>query len=437
MIAKSPQAAEWHAMHKDDRQICSVCGVPVGLLTSRKQQHRAATPEDDPNVLWVRRSKSNSGWREKPIARKNPSGDSSARSDRRKTVPRQQTVDVLASAAAMLVRGSTLDEAAAAIGIKSGDQLFPDPGDLTLLTFFESYYEPVRLADTAPTTPKRYKEILRRWAAITGDPPLKDITVGLLARYRDCLKQSPGQRGERMSANTIRTHLRHIQAILDKAGPSGPRHRDAADLLEKVPWIKPPRQEHMQPKAAKLEHIGDLYSAAVAMDRPHVEGITAAAWWRALLVVALNTGLRRGTLFQLRMSHVKWSNKQLVIPPQRLKTARGQTLPLNPITLQHLEAIRTERQLVFPWHNGMECFHKTFHRLQDVAGIPEEEQFGLHGIRKRAATLLCEHSLQAAQLLLGHTTARTTVAHYIDPDQIVAKALQDLPQPKAFKQSQG
>jgi integrase len=67
--------------------------------------------------------------------------------------------------------------------------------------------------------------------------------------------------------------------------------------------------------------------------------------------------------------------------------------------------------------------------LQDSAGIPRKEHFGLHVIRKTAATVLAGFSPQAAQLALGHRSLTTTVNHYINPTSIVAAALDAMPQP--------
>jgi len=77
----------------------------------------------------------------------------------------------------------------------------------------------------------------------------------------------------------------------------------------------------------------------------------------------------------------------------------------------------------------MKTFHNYFRRLQDAAGISPADRFGLHVIRKTAATVLAGFSPQAAQLALGHRSVTTTMGSYIDPRGIIGSALNAMPQP--------
>ena len=56
----------------------------------------------------------------------------------------------------------------------------------------------------------------------------------------------------------------------------------------------------------------------------------------------------------------------------------------------------------------------------------------MHAIRKTVATMLYEVSPGAAQFALGHTTDDVTRKHYVDGGGLVARALDQLPQPEAF-----
>jgi integrase len=317
---------------------------------------------------------------------------------------------------------------------KQGAQTtLPQPG-MTLGTFYATYFKPVRLADAASATVVHYDGVVKRWVALTGDPPLGKVDADLLAHYRNCLQKMPGKnKKEHIAPATVANHLKHIQTILDKAGPAGPKNRDAASVISSVPWIKPPRVLLDPPKAIPLDRIAAVYRAADEMAQPMHPNIPTARWWRSLIVVAFATALRRRTLFELRMEDVDWQNRRLVIPGRRLKSGRPLVVPLNEMAYRHLEAIRLpERTLVFPWPHTMKHFQDVFHRLQDAAGIPFPEHFGLHALRKTHATALWEISPQAAQLSLGHTGMAVTIGHYVQSAGIVARALENLPQPSAF-----
>jgi integrase len=167
------------------------------------------------------------------------------------------------------------------------------------------------------------------------------------------------------------------------------------------------------------------------MNLPDIAGIAPAEWWRALIVVAYNTGLRRRALFSLRMDEIDWQGERLVLPPERLKSHRPQIIHLNATTLEHLRRIQGGRELIFPtkWHHEQQRFYPNFYRLQALAGVPSKDRFGLHVLRKTHGTLLWEQSPQAAQFSLGHTAMAITKASYIDGGPMVARAIDALPQP--------
>ena len=106
---------------------------------------------------------------------------------------------------------------------------------------------------------------LKRWRLLTGDPPLAQITNSVLARFRDVLSKSRGlQSHKKMSPNTIRSKMVTIQTLLDKAGPPRPRNRDAAGLLERVPYAKPPRKLIVERTTVSMELFRDCYLVSVA-----------------------------------------------------------------------------------------------------------------------------------------------------------------------------
>jgi integrase len=224
---------------------------------------------------------------------------------------------------------------------------------------------------------------------------------------------------------------------LDKAGPRGRRNRDAAGLIPEAPWIKPPRLDVPLPKIVSPEHLDAAYRASALMGIPRYPGIKPGPWWRALIAVAYNTGLRARTLFEMRMEHIDWKNRRLVIPPGFMKAHRAIVLPLNAVAFDHLMTIRTDRELVFPFPHERQTFYRLLHRLLDAACIPRAEHFGLHALRKTLATAMWESSPQAAQYTLGHSDIRTTKAFYTAGSGLLARAMDELPQPAAFLEHAG
>jgi len=304
---------------------------------------------------------------------------------------------------------------------------------MSLSRFFETYYHPTRLLNADPKTVQKYAEVMRMWTVLTGDPPLEQITSLTLSRFQESLSHRRGKsRGSRISSNTVQGLMRHVQFVLDKAGPPGPRNRDAADMIPRAPWIRPTPIEAAPPRILTAERIDAVYLAAVGMDKPRLPGIRAPLWWQTLIVVALNTMLRRRTLFALRMENVDWKQRRLLIPGRSMKSKRFHSVPLNPIAFEHLLRMRTDREMVFPWRAGVRHFYNRLHYLQNLAGIPLAEHFGLHALRKTMATWLWESNPQAAQFALGHTNIGVTMKYYVAGADMVARALDRVRQPKSF-----
>ena len=242
------------------------------------------------------------------------------------------------------------------------------------------------------------------------------------------------QPGSTQSPTTVRKTLRHVQAVLDKAGPAGPRNRDAANLIPApVPWIKRPRAAEKTPAILEPAVLRAVYDAAAAMTEP-AGAIAPPAWWRGLLVLAHNTLLRRRTLFELQWGDVDWRGACLRLPATRLKSRRPQVVHLNAAAIAALEAMAEpdatwENRPVFAGYREPTAFHDAFRRLQAAAGVPREERFGLHALRANSARLLWESSPQAAQATLGHRSIQTTLKHYVNGGPMAVKALDKLPQP--------
>jgi len=329
---------------------------------------------------------------------------------------------------------------------EKGEKLFPDNGKLTLTRVYEEFYLPNFLFEATINTKNVYSTAVTRWAYLTGNPPIEEITSAMLVKFREALFLVPGKRGLKCSSATVRNRMRTVQCLLDKCGPKGPRNREAFGFLKEVPYARAPRMEYKIPRTITEEQIAACYEAAACMDWPWSEGVKPPAWWKALLVLAWNTGLRTGSILTMRMSEIDWAGHRAILPSRRMKSKRPQVIYLNEVTMDHLVAIRGkgDRELLFPWpspRNGKsyrhthDAFFRSFKKLQKIAGIPEDQYFGIHTIRKTLATRLWEQSPAAAQYALGHTGMDVTRQHYVDGGPIVARALDALPQPAAFCQA--
>jgi integrase len=342
---------------------------------------------------------------------------------------------VLKDPAEYIRRARAVDRWAA----EHGRELFAVGKAPTMTTFYRDYYVKVRLSEAAQKTREDYDNTIRVWALFSGDPPLTDITAELLARFMEFLKRLRGRKPiDRVSPNTVRKHHRYLFAVLMAAGPRCHRHRDNAGILkEEPPWVKPPKAREKLPRPVSLNVLGQACAAAIGMEVPRVAGVKPPTWWKALLLVAYNTGLRRKNLLRLRMTEVDWENRLIRIPAERMKSGRPHACHLNPAAFEQLQAVCRDRgrEFVFPWPHGREYFHTCLRRLLNLAAIPQETRFGLQNLRQANGTAVFAIDPAAAVAGLGHQNMNTTLRHYVLATSIVAKALDALPQPEALSGS--
>lgn len=320
---------------------------------------------------------------------------------------------------------------------QKGESLFPVNGETTLSTFYESYYKPMRMTDASKLYGETFEITLRAWAAITGDTPLSGITPMMLARFRDAIAQTRGLSPiSRKSPTTVSRMLAQIQSLLDKAGPPGRHNRDAANILSVVPWCKGPRPMPRAPRIVTEDELNALYLASASMDHPWLPdyGIKPPLFWRVLVVVVFNTGLRHGTVFKLRMEWIDWPAHRILVPATAMKSRRPFTVFLNQTAYKHLEALcrHRDREFIFPWTGHPHRFYTQWQRLLDFAGIARQNRFGLHALRKTFGTRVWADSPEAAQLGLDHSESQVTIQHYVEGEAIMVPAMERLRQPAAF-----
>ncbi len=283
-------------------------------------------------------------------------------------------------------------------------------------------------------TLKDYLTTLQRWRQLTGDPPIRKITERTLSKFLRLLAGLTESNGyPSMRNNTVRKHGVIIDRLIRYTGPRTRDNPTGADLLEKPPWIPLPRLEGVAPKRPlRLEEIGAWLHVLPeeAQPLPKMCGADPVAWWRALILLAYNTGWRPQTLFDFRWD---WLDGQRVtVPVAGIKGRRGRIFWLNQSAMAAIEPLREyEGGLVLNWWNhksGNTALRRHRERMQRVAGIPA---MPLYALRRSFATQLAAINPLAAQIAMGHEGLGMAmmINHYLEPEAILAEALYRLPQP--------
>ncbi len=310
---------------------------------------------------------------------------------------------------------------------RSESEAMPVP---TLDGWFESVYAVTYEAGCRPRTLEEYRVSLGKWKAFTDDPPLDAIDSLMLGRFKAWLLES-----EQLARATVNKHLRHVHAILGKAGPPGPGNRDAAGLIATSPWTKPLKELERLPRSVESDVLGSIYQASRFAHYPELEDIKAADWWRALMVLAYTSGFRRGALMSLVWSQVDVANREFRIAAEDDKCGRERRKPLHRLAVVHLVKIRTADGRVFPWPHSMTTFYRQWHRIQIKADIERADHIKLHDLKRTCGSIAAElGSAFAVQKLLDHGSVRTSQL-YVNPTKELRGVVDAFPIPAAFEET--
>jgi len=246
-----------------------------------------------------------------------------------------------------------------------------------------------------------------------GDTELSRISARIIEDYKV-------QRLEKVTAATFNRELNTIKSLFRKA-VEWEYLRDNPTVP--VKRIKTGKQAFRFLSDVEIQR---LTTACAASAHPVFCGI---------VVMALNTGMRRGEILRLRWTDVDFRRKQIRVVSSEdghTKNCDSRIIPMNRSveTLLKKHPRRLDSPYVFPGESG-EMFNKTnyhFTRAVKRAGIPHVR---FHDLRHTFASHLVMKGidLRTVQELLGHRDMRMTLRYaHLAPDH-VRKAVEVLDAP--------
>lgn len=243
----------------------------------------------------------------------------------------------------------------------------------------------------------------------------------------------------RMKGTTLNSYRGHLHAVFATIGPACHGNPEGLGLIDNTPRMKKAKEKRRKPRAATLDEVSQIYEACDDdwLKWPHV-GLSCTAWWRALIVLCYNIGLRREEFRTLRWSDVSLSRRVLHLDPGK-GDSETVVMLLHQTACDHLERIGGNHRLVFPMSartmdvpaaNKPKQLYDWFYKIQERAGI--EQRYCFHELRKTCGSALWKTSPGAAQAIMRHSSMETTRKHYADIDDAVAEIAANLEQPAAF-----
>lgn len=305
---------------------------------------------------------------------------------------------------------------------------------LTLREFIEKHYQP--WAEGEHKAGKATIANLKaQFEVLLYDKRLSDITAKQLDKFKtDRLKA-------KIAPATINRDLDRIRAVLSKAVEWGQLEAHPATTVKRLKGGEDSRvrfldtSEEKRLRAALSARESDrrarrLSGNAWAADRGH----QGREMWRKegytdhlmpMVLVALNTGMRRGELFGLNWLDVDLCNKVITVRAATAKSQKTRRIPLNAEAvdvLKHWKGEGVPKGLVFPGPAGqpMTNINRSWAGIITLAQI---ENFRFHDCRHHFASslMMSGADLYTVKELLGHSdTAMTERYSHLAPEHKAA-----------------
>ncbi len=309
----------------------------------------------------------------------------------------------------------------------------PKPHQITLKRFLHEHYAP--WARTELKGADNYVERMERVFAKGLNKPLGEIDAAWVERWWSERLQTKTQAGETIAKATAWRDLASLRSVLSKAVKWG--------ALDTNPLLRL-RMKAVQPRSVVRflssaeerrlrQALGDrdlsLSAARASANewrrarrRPQFPSIPDGAYadhLHPVLLLALNTGVRRGELLALAWSDINLDAKMLTVRREHAKSGKQRHVPLN------AEALAVLRQWASQVGDsgsvfGVASVKSAWESLLTAAKI---ESFRFHDLRHHFASrlVMAGVDLNTVRELLGHADLTMTLRYaHLAPEHLAA-----------------
>ncbi len=275
--------------------------------------------------------------------------------------------------------------------------------DLTLMECYLTSVKPVRASQpgtlSANLTAIRWFEKL---VPAVQTMSFRDITNREMAMFRAAWIQQT-----KLAPQTFNKHLRHLRSIFSELV-------DQEELV-KAPRCRPLPEDDPVVRIASGSELERLHASAEGANWPLPErsGVPAATYWRALIVTAYTTGLRKSDLLNVRAVDI--DQKQRLLTYRACKTRKLRVIPVAQEALDQLAPlfrVRQPGQALFYSTKSRRQFYREWAAIQERAGILSK--INVHDLRSTCGSMVYQTAgIYAASEMLAHSSIQITRKHYV------------------------
>jgi integrase len=237
---------------------------------------------------------------------------------------------------------------------------------------------------------------------------LSEITPDLIEKYR--LKR----RADGVSLSTINRELACLKTCFSKAIEWEKMERNPAAKVKKF------HEPNTKERILTAEEMKRLLNAASPEIRP-------------VLIIALNTGMRRGEILGLRWRDVDFVKGFILIEDS--KSGRSRKVPMNSLIFETLRAMNREREFVFENPETRTNIKDVKTAFKGACRRAEIKGIRFHDLRHTAASRMIETGadLVTVSKILGHATIQMTMRYCHPTPENMRRAVEKLSE--VFKES--
>lgn len=317
--------------------------------------------------------------------------------------------------------------------------------DTTLLSYLDGPFK--THAEASIATGSEMIARVKKHFKFLLDKPMTEITELDMAKWR--------RERSKVSLETQRRELTYLKAVLNHAvrekaipGHQLAHYRARGTLLEKdskakVRYLTPAEETSL--RAALDEREAELREARQRTNLwraqrgyglyPEIGPLEYADHIKPLVLLALNTGLRRGDLFGLKWEHIHLDRRQIVKVIEKTSHARRKAgkkpeaaiLPLSSEAVAILTQCERQKHPTSPYvftspRSGgrLDNIKKAFEALLDRAKIPD---FRFHDLRHTFASrlVMAGVDINTVRELMTHSDIKMTLVYaHLSPDHKAA-----------------
>ena len=241
---------------------------------------------------------------------------------------------------------------------------------------------------------------------------LRQITPPMIEEFKQERLSAPTKHGQRRSPATVNRLLSVLSKIFSLASD--------AEIVDNNPCRKVRKFRLNNQRVRVLSSEEEMALLSALGDNELVKQI---------VVFALNTGFRRGEIFNLKWFDVDFNRGLIQI--RESKSNKTRIVPMNATIQIPLQGIGRKSDFFFPSpKNGrsgdqLNQIKRSFRRAVDKAGI---EDFRFHDLRHTAATRMADAGADAFTLMkiLGHSDIRMTARYTHATDAALRRAVANL-----------